>query len=119
MEDFKGSVHDYCGWSMKQWQEEEKRKKVVFNSPFTDETLCVFVGGRYDGKVMSVKELKEREECGKRHDYSGVRKFGYPDTPYTILDNAPLVQGYLAPMAGTSGCPLRYETFEIYNQLSR
>jgi len=118
MTDFKGSKHDYSGWSMSEWEKERKRKDKVFNAPFREDTLCVFVGGKFNGKVMTVAEARETVAVsGTSHDWSEDRKRG-GGCPYPIFDNAPRFYGYMGPMAGTSSCPLRYETSDVYAQLS-
>ena len=96
--------------------------KAMMNKPFTDDTVCEFVGGPLDGRKIKVSDvMKECEVNGKHEDYSEMRKkmisgFGY--CPHTIFDNAPLVKGYIGPMAGSPDAPLRYETQGVYDMMS-
>jgi len=118
MENFKGSKYDYATWKAKDWDWDNMRKGKIFNAPFTEDTLCVFVGGAFNGKVMPVREARERiKVIGNAKDWSSERDSRVA-CPYPIFDNAPKFDGYIGPVAGTSGCPLRYETQEIYDQLS-
>ena len=119
MIDFKDSVHDFCGWNMAKFREDEAKKEVVANKPFTDETLCHFVGGKYDGKVMSVKEARELGLIlGKCEDNTFFRSRGVT-CPYPIFDNAPRMSGYLGPFFEISTCPFRYETSKVYEEMSK
>ena len=80
-------------------------------------TMACFVGGVYNGAVMSEWQV-EKDLCNGKHsaDYSESRKRG-GFVPFAVLDNNPLVAGYLSPM--WDGGMLRYETPEVYNELSR
>lgn len=110
---------EMCNWKLSDWAAEEARKKKVANTPFTEDTKCVFVGGRLDGKVLTVAEIRKMGIVkGTHKDFSGWRASGTP-CPFLCFDNAPTVTGYLGPMWGMSDCPFRYETQEVYDQLSK
>lgn len=86
--------------------------------PHTDATRVVFVGGKYDGKVMTVKEARELPELrGTEYDLSEERSHGLC-VHYPIFDNAPKFEGYAGPMAGGTETPLRYESWEVYESMS-
>lgn len=53
---------------------------------------------------------------GKSEDLSELRNKGYL-VHRAELDNQPILPGYLGPMWNGDG--LRYETQEVYNQLSQ
>lgn len=74
-----------------------------------------FVGGRYDGRVMDVSEV-EKFCTGHTEDLSAVRARGGL-VHMAELDNQPTVEGYCGPM--WDGGKLRYETWEVYEMLSR
>ena len=97
---------------------ESDEKDAVMARPFTEDTMCVFVGGEYDGLRITVKSV--RETCkvrGKMSDMSEYRKNG--GMCYApIFDNAPEVEGYVGPMWGGLGTPFRYETSEVYEKMS-
>ncbi len=78
---------------------------------------AVFVGGRLNGKTMSIVEVLHKHCNGKfTEDLSAIRAAGgFCHSP--VLDNQPLVDGYLSPML--DGGMLRYETQEVYDFLSR
>lgn len=110
---------DVTNWTDADWKREEERRNEIKGKPFTDETKCTFVGGSLDGKVMTVKELKESGlVVGKLRDWSERRARGGL-CHARVLDNAPVVKGYVGPMVGWSDCPFRYETSAVYEQLSR
>lgn len=95
--------------------ENERRVK---DGTFTDGTMCVFVGGALDGKKMTVGDvLKTKKVIGKMNDMSEYRKSGYLCYAH-IFDNAPKVEGYVGPMWGGLETPFRYETSEVYAQMS-
>lgn len=75
-----------------------------------------FVGGRLNGQVMDIEEVKAKHWNGKlTEDLSYIReRGGCCHDP--ILDNQPMVNGYLSPML--DGGMLRYETQEVYDMLS-
>lgn len=79
--------------------------------------MCEFVGGRLNGRIMSV-EVVERDYCNGQHteDLTEYRKRG-AWVHRAELDNQPMVDGYLSPM--WDGGMLRYETPEVYDLLSR
>lgn len=79
-------------------------------------TMCHFVGGIYDGKYMTEWQVETQLGNGK-HTYDGTetRKNGGV-CHHAVLDNNPIVDGYLAPM--WDGGMLRYETQEVYDMLS-
>ena len=79
------------------------------------EMRCVFVGGRYDGQVMDVTDV-EKFCSGHTEDLSEVRARGGL-VHRAELDNQPEVKGYCGPM-WDGGC-LRYETWDVYDMLSR
>lgn len=80
-------------------------------------TMAVFVGGIHDGKCMTEAQI-EKELCNGKHseDCSEARNAG-GCVHHAVLDNCPMVDGYLSPM--WDGGMLRYETWEVYDQLSR
>lgn len=85
--------------------------------PHTDATRVVFVGGKYDGKLMTVKEARELPELlGTECDLSEERSRGLC-VHYPIFDNAPMFEGYVGPMAGGSETPLRYESWYVYENM--
>ena len=100
----------------------DKEYEAMMNKPFTADTMCEFVGGALDGRKMKVSEvLKVCKIRGKHADWSKERRDminGCGGCPYPIFDNAPLVAGYVGPMAGFPDAPLRYETQCVYDQLS-
>ncbi len=79
-------------------------------------TMAHFVGGIHDGKYMTEWQI-EQELCNGKHsaDLSEVRARG-GCVHHAVLDNNPLVDGYLSPM--WDGGMLRYETQEVYDMLS-
>ena len=79
--------------------------------------MCKFVGGRLNGRIMSV-EVVEHDYCNGQHteDLTEYRKRG-AWVHRAELDNQPMVDGYLSPM--WDGGMLRYETPEVYDLLSR
>jgi len=80
-------------------------------------TLCHFVGGIHDGKYMTEWQI-EQTICNGKHteDLSEIRSRG-GCVHHAVLDNCPRVDGYLSPM--WDGGMLRYETQEVYNELSK
>ena len=110
---------EMCSWHLSDWAAEESRKKKVANTPFTEDTKCVFVGGRLAGKVLTVAEIRKMGIVkGKLSDLSEWRANGKL-CHSLCFDNAPTVTGYLGPMWGMSDCPFRYESQEVYDQLSK
>ena len=77
--------------------------------------MAVFVGGKLNGQTMTVEEVKAKHWNGElTMDWSEVRKRGgFCCNP--ILDNQPMVDGYLSPML--DGGKLRYETQEVYDMM--
>ena len=75
--------------------------------------LAQFVGGRLNGQVMDVAFVIANHCNGNyTEDLSAVRaRGGFCCNP--ILDNQPMVDGYLSPML--DGGMLRYETQEVYD----
>ena len=79
-------------------------------------TMCVFVGGNYDGERMTEWQV-EQNLCNGNHSYDGKETRAKGGVcHHAVLDNNPLVDGYLSPM--WDGGTLRYETPEVYRQLS-
>ena len=79
--------------------------------------LAVFVGGYLNGQVMTVEEVERKYGNGKlTPDYSIERAAGGV-VPRKELDCQPKVDGYAGPM--WDGDKLRYETWEVYDMLSR
>lgn len=97
---------------------ESDEKDAVMARPFGEDTMCVFVGGEFDGLRMSVRQVRWHGKVrGKMSDMSEYRKNG--GMCYApIFDNAPEVEGYVGPMWGGLGTPFRYETSEVYAQMS-
>ena len=77
---------------------------------------AVFVGGRYNGMVVTAEELEAMGNGRRSEDLSELRARGCL-VHRAELDNQPLVDGYLSPM--WDGGRLRYETYEVYDMLSR
>ena len=75
-----------------------------------------FVGGKYNGLVIEVEAVEVLSNGERSVDFSEARK-RVALVPREELDNRPLVDGYLSPM--WDGGMLRYETFEVYDILSR
>jgi len=76
---------------------------------------AVFVGGPYDGKVVSHEEL-EKMGNGKFVIRSSVLSQHNDKLINLDLEDQPLVDGYLSPML--DGGRLRYETQDVYDTLS-
>lgn len=70
-------------------------------------------GGNLEG-TYNVEDLWQHSN-GKTKDWTERRNAG-ACVPRAELDNQPTLPGYLGPMWDGDG--LRYETQEIYNQLS-
>ena len=82
--------------------------------------LYEFVGGSLNGKIMTREEI-EKLAIGKTMDMQEYRKNG-GTTPMKELDNQPIIKDYLGPMFnGISAgiIHLRYETQEIYDEISK
>lgn len=83
--------------------------------------VCKFVGGPLDGSMAL--ELAEKLTTKRSKDWSEDRERGHV-VPRKELDNRPKFDGYAGPMwdgtrqGGTVGV-LRYETWEVYDMLSR
>lgn len=78
---------------------------------------AIFVGGRLHGKEMDIEVVKEFFCNGKyTEDLDYIRKNG-GFCRCKLLDNQPMVDGYLSPML--DGGKIRYETYEVYDMLSR
>ena len=78
---------------------------------------AIFVGGKYDGAEMTVEQIFNTCWNGRfTPNFSKERAAGLC-VPRAELDNQPLVDGYLTPM--WDGGKLRYETYEVYDILSR
>ena len=87
--------------------------------PHDDSTRCFFVGGRWNGRTMTVGLVKKLGiAVGKSRDYSDRRSLGFGACPARVFDNAPLIEGYVGPMAGDEDAPLRYESPEAYAMFS-
>ncbi|MBR6982096.1 MAG: hypothetical protein IKH75_00960 [Ruminococcus sp.] len=81
---------------------------------------AVFVGGWLNGVEVDEAHLDELYGNGKKTmDWSAERAAanGRGCFPSPLLDNRPMVDGYLSPML--DGGKLRYETQEVYDMLSR
>ena len=76
---------------------------------------AIFVGGKYNGQIMTVEEVKIIGNGKYTKDLTESRNKG-ACVHRAELDNQPLVDGYLSPM--WDGGRLRYETQEVYNMLS-
>lgn len=77
---------------------------------------AIFVGGKYNGKEVTHDELMKMGNGNFNKDMSVYRKQG-ACCQRAELYNQPLVEGYLSPM--WDGDKLRYETYEVYDMLSR
>ena len=78
---------------------------------------AIFVGGKLNGTVTTTEEIKAKYWNGKlTEDLSDVRARGGL-VHREELDNQPMVDGYLSPMWDGDG--IRYETYEVYDMLSR
>ena len=79
-------------------------------------TMAVFYGGKYDGQMMTEWQV-EQKLCNGQHSYDGKETRANGGVcHFAVLDNNPLVDGYLSPM--WDGGRLRYETQEVYDVLS-
>ena len=97
---------------------EMEEKAEIMSLPFTEETMCIFCGGEYHMKKMTVAEV--RKACkisGKHSDMSELRSRGGLCHAH-IFDNAPEVEGYVGPMWGGLDTPLRYEASKVFEQMS-
>jgi len=74
-----------------------------------------FVGGKYNGWTPRVEDVWKVAD-GVTEDLSEIRKRG-GCVHRAELDNQPTVSGYCGPM--WDGNHLRYETWEVYEMLSR
>ena len=89
-------------------------------------TVYEFVGGKYHNMRMPLEAVEAIGNGRYSKDWSIERAQG-AIAPREELDNQPLVDGYLAPMWDgirvDNRCEqyavLRYETFEVYDMLSR
>ena len=80
------------------------------------EDKYLFVGGRFDKQIMTRTEVMSVYNGHFTADLTEIRKAGgYCHSP--LLDNQPLVDGYLSPMI--DGTKFRYETYDVYDRLSR
>jgi len=80
------------------------------------EIKALFVGGKYDGKVVSHDELAKMGN-GKFSPRWSQLKAHNDDLINMDLEDQPEVDGYVGPM-GPDGGMLRYETQEVYDRLS-
>lgn len=78
--------------------------------------MNLFVGGKYHNQLMTDAEVLAISNGQFSKDCSAARNAGCC-THCAELDNRPLVNGYLSPMQ--DGDKIRYETFEVYDMLSR
>lgn len=79
--------------------------------------MARFVGGPLNGKFIPVEEVKAKYWNGRlSEDLSEARARGAL-VHRAELDNQPKVDGYCGPM--WDGDCLRYETWEVYDMLSR
>lgn len=77
---------------------------------------AVFVGGRYNGITMNVEDVIKIGNGKFTEDLTHVRNNG-GWCHREELDNQPKVDGYAGPMWNGDG--LRYETWEVYDMMSR
>lgn len=77
-----------------------------------------FVGGKYNGMIMDTQEILNSAIWNGKltEDLSEIRAKG-GCVHRAELDNQPMVDGYLSPMWDGDG--IRYETWEVYDMLSR
>ena len=77
-----------------------------------------FAGGRYNGLEIDTQDILESNLWNGEltEDLSELRARGVC-VHRAELDNQPMVDGYLSPMWDGDG--LRYETWEVYDMLSR
>lgn len=93
--------------------------KWIFNIYNKINYLYKFVGGKYNGKILSIKEI-EKISIGKTKNMDEIRING-GFTQQKELDEQPIVKDYLGPMFERIDYGiiyLRYETQEVYNALS-
>ena len=110
-------------WELRRAHHEKIRldlEKMIADGDLEMKRMCTmahFVGGKYDGQYMTEAQV-EAKLCNGRHsaDESKARKNGGL-VHHAVLDNCPMVDGYLSPM--WDGGMLRYETWEVYDALSR
>ena len=81
----------------------------ILNQECTDKTRCVFVGGDWNGRTMTVGLVKTL-----KLDDGVVDK----PTGHRIFFGAPKIKGYIGPMTGGKFAPLRYESPDVYNLMS-
>ena len=77
--------------------------------------IAVFVGGKYNGQEMPVEKVWDFA-VGVTENLSKVRAKGGL-VHRSELDDQPIVNGYCGPM--WDGGKLRYETWDVYDMLSR
>lgn len=77
-----------------------------------------FAGGRYNGLEIDTQVILESNLWNGEltEDLSELRARGVC-VHRAELDNQPMVDGYLSPMWDGDG--IRYETWEVYDRLSR
>lgn len=77
-----------------------------------------FAGGRYNGLEIDTQVILESNLWNGEltEDLSEIRARG-GCVHRAELDNQPMVDGYLSPMWDGDG--IRYETWEVYDMLSR
>lgn len=76
---------------------------------------ALFVGGRFDGMIVSHGELEKMGNGNFSVRWSQC-KYHNPITVNPNLEDQPKVDGYIGPM--WDGGMLRYETQEVYDLLS-
>ena len=89
-----------------------------YSRKHTDKTRVVFVGGKYDGMVTTVRAAKLLPAFrGFESDLSEERSHGVC-VHHPIFDGAPKFAGYAGPMSGNEDTPLRYESWDMYEMMS-
>ena len=106
-------------WEIRRALQDKARKELEAIDKISHEkkqrlTLCEFVGGKYNGAVVS-EYYVETTMCNGRHspDESETRNRG-GCVHHAVLDNVPEVEGYTSMWDGDR---IRYESWDVYNMM--
>lgn len=95
--------------------------KYVYATLDVDEAgadTALFVGGPYHNQEMTVEEIEKLPEFEGKYSDSYEEAYAQgAAVPRPELWNKPKVRGYAGPMWDSG--KLRYETWEVYDMLSR
>ena len=95
--------------------EEYERVTSMQDGSFGEELDAVFYGGRLDGCHLNHKVLHHLKITGYTPRWSQM-KFSNKNLINLSLEDQPIIEGYVGPIL--DGGVLRYETQEIYDELS-